>query len=474
MKRTNYWIYRLGKQPFLQLLTSRAVKWMMPACCFLLCFNLCNAQAKNSTLVEEFTSAYHSSDSTLALREIFAAYDKRFVKAHAQMPRLFPWDESDREQIVRIVKQSLAVKDEWIPDMRTTIVGRTTNRMFTVDRIQSASWNNCYGAAFLYLPLNTKNLKKLPVVLLACGHGDGGKLYTWYRLMAENLASNGMAVLVPDNIGQGERTPMGHFNPVGVFDCGLTVQGLIVMETLGWLNWIHKQEQFDTKKIAVCGNSGGGTLGLFLAALAPDKFSTLVCSGYPSSFEFVARKEKVHCRCNLIRGIVGKVEMWQVLGCFAPKPMFILQGKGDEFFPVDLFYPVARNVGDVYMAKRSPAAFKAEVFMGLHGWDEPRLRSITQYLCKQFDLTWNETLKIDPTANEPAPNCYPQWPQTAINIDRLSEQITGKKSKVKYLWEVFSPALPAGKHSAFSVSLPRGDGMDIFAQYEAFLGSSDE
>ena len=76
--------------------------------------------------------------------------------------------------------------------------------------------------------------------------------------MAEYLASSGIAALVPDNIGQGERHFMGHYSAPGVFECGLTVQGLIVMETIGWLNWIRKQRNFNIEKIAVCGNSGEG------------------------------------------------------------------------------------------------------------------------------------------------------------------------------------------------------------------------
>lgn len=133
--------------------------------------------------------------------------------------------------------------------IKTRINGVTRNRDFIVQHLQSVSWNNCYGAAHLYIPSNNDADKGLPVVLLACGHGNNGKLYPAYRKMAEYLASSGIAVLVPDNIGQGERHFMGHYSAPGVFECGLTVQGLIVMETIGWLNWIRKQKILISKRL---------------------------------------------------------------------------------------------------------------------------------------------------------------------------------------------------------------------------------
>lgn len=413
--------------------------------------------------------AYDSKDSTIIMRPVFAYYDSLFAKASHEMPHLLPWIDNDRTKIMQVVRKSLAIKDEWIPKIVATPAGQTKNVNYNIEHLQSTSWDNCYGAAHLYMP--AKSDKKPPIVLLACGHGEGGKVYTSYRLMAENLASNGIAVLVPDNIGQGERSAMGHFNPVGVFDCGLTVQGLIVMETIGWLDWIHQQNRFDKKRVAVCGNSGGGTLGLFLSSVVPDKFSVLVSSGYPSSFEYVARKEKVHCRCNIIPGIVGKIEMWQALGCFAPKPMYILQGKSDEFFPADLFYQVSRNVGDVYQKRKAAEKFQSAVFDGAHGWDEQRIRKMAQYLCNQFSVAWNEQNMITASTNVPAANCYDKWPEKAIDINQLAEKLTGKKIQAKNFFEIFPPSALPRDILINGCHLPGGDCRNIFAQFEAFLGT---
>ncbi len=190
-------------------------------------------------------------------------------------------------------------------------------------------------------------------------------------------------VLVPDNIGQGEREPMGHRDCVKPFACGLSVQGLIVMETLGWVKWASRQPTVGLPRMAAIGNSGGGTLTLFLAALCPE-LAVLSSSGYPSTFEYVARKEKKHCHCNILPASSAKLEMWQLLGCFAPRPLFIFMGSLDTLFGQDLFYQVSREVRDVYRSLDAEKAFQAKLFPGEHSWDERRIQALGAYLATRI------------------------------------------------------------------------------------------
>ena len=411
--------------------------------------------------------AYVPSSSPAALDAAFAYYDHAFDAARKNRLDYRPWIPRDRDTIRQVVRHALRVREEWIPSLRTRVSGETRNEEYTVLHLRSASWDQGYGAAHLYLPKGRSG--KAPAVRIACCHGAVGKLFPIYQRMAQYMASSGLAVLVPDNIGQGERESMGHRTVPGVFDCGLTVQGLIVMETIAWLDWLKAQEQIDLDRIAVCGNSGGGTLGLFLSAVAPDKFSLLVSSGYPSSFEYIARKEKKHCHCNLIPGIVGQVEMWQVLGSFAPKPMYILQGRSDEYFPVDIFRRTARQVGRAYQEQDAADQFKADIYSGTHGWDDERVQNITAYICAQFGLGPFPWDSFAASSLRPASPCYHAWPQDALTITQLAECLSGKTARAEKLSDVFSPhALPLGRDGQPS-QLPGGDPREIFAQFESFL-----
>lgn len=114
---------------------------------------------------------------------------------------------------------------------------------------------------------------------------------------------------------------MGHGDVVGPFAGGLTLAGLTLMESIAWIRWMSPGP------LAIAGNSGGGKLTLLLAALCAERLDAVVSSGFPSRFEFIARKEKKLCHCTILPGIVGQVEMADVLGCFVPGSMLLMQGK---------------------------------------------------------------------------------------------------------------------------------------------------
>ena len=401
----------------------------------------------------------------VALHELFEAYERRFSQATASIPPRQPWIESDRGEILRVIERCLGITDAWIPEIRATVALVSDRRGFSVDHLQSTSWPGCHGAAYLYFP-EVPASDPSPVVILACGHGAGGKQAESYRLMAEHLARNGIAVLVPDNIGQGERAPMGHSNPVQIFGCGLSVQGLIVMETIGWLNWLRAQSRFDSSRIAAIGNSGGGTLTMLLGALRRDELAVVSSSGYPSTFEFIARKEKKHCHCNLLPHIVGELEMWQVYGCIAPKPLFLFQGRGDPLFPGDLLLHTARKVSTAYERRNAAPHFRACLVDGAHSWDAARRRMLAEYLCETLGVPFDEARIVEP-ANEPAlAPCFQAWPGNARNVDEIARDLSGRTSGAAHLWEVFKPpvSMIAEDHPVL-----RSDARQILAQFEAFL-----
>lgn len=129
----------------------------------------------------------------------------------------------------------------------------------------------------------------------------------------------------------------GHSPHYEVFTEEITMNRRDAMKMLGWIGWARRQQRVDPERLAAIGQSGGGTLTVFLAALCPE-LAALSSSGYPSTFDFIARKEKTYCHCNLLPGVVGQLEMWHLLGSVAPRPLYIFQGSEDHLFPEDLFH----------------------------------------------------------------------------------------------------------------------------------------
>jgi dienelactone hydrolase len=114
-----------------------------------------------------------------------------------------------------------------------------------------------------------------------------------------------------DNLGQGSRKEFGHLDAISPLVGGITLQGMIVRETNAWIEWLAEQPFIDSSRIGACGNSGGGTLTLFLTA-TNKRLSAVASCGYPSEFSYVHAKEKKHCACNLLRGSAHLADMPEI------------------------------------------------------------------------------------------------------------------------------------------------------------------
>lgn len=367
---------------------------------------------------------------------------QRRVTIDAQrLPAREPWVPSDRAAIVEATWSVLALELSTIPAVRIDRSRTTAYDGYTVERIEATTWPRCRAAAHLYLPQKPA-AAPVPLVLLFCGHSDGGKEAPAYRAMARLLARTGAAVLVPDNIGQGERVAMGHWNVTGPFEAGLTLQGLIVAEAIAWLEWSRTQDRFDPQKIAAIGNSGGGQLAMFLAALESDRLAAVSASGCLSSFEMLARKEWRLCSCCIFPGAVGRVEMWEMFAAFAPRPLLLFQGLEDEFFSNQHFRTATRRVHRAYAHAGADRVLSTRVFAGGHSWNDERRAAIQAFLQPVLGLRQPaHDAAADQDAQSPGA-CYDAWPSEALNADGLSSQISGRRVSSGSLAQVFlSPEL---------------------------------
>ena len=405
--------------------------------------------------------------AAVSTHDLFERYERRFAEARLRMPERNPAVASDREDIARVTRDCLGIRDAWLPTIDAEKVREAVFDGGQIELLRGTSWPGVVTTALCYVP-DGIGTRPLPLVILCCGHGRGGKLADGYQRMARHITRRGAMVLCPDNLGQGERTPMGHGNCVKPFACGTSVQGLIVMETLGWAAWARRQPRVDPERIAAVGNSGGGTLTVFLAALSPE-LAVLSSSGYPSTFEFVARKEKKHCHCNVLPGVVGRLEMWHLLGSFGPRPLFIFQGDGDPLFPPDLFFHTARKIRQVYRTLGADQAFASRVVSGGHSWDGPRNVALGQFLAEhlKLDRVPGREDALEPLLSA-GDRCLESWPADALSTDALAEQLTGRRVRDGLrLWDVFPPSVPTG--ISLEDLAPRGSTRQIFAQFEAFL-----
>jgi len=414
----------------------------------------------------------------LQTMRVFDSYEKRIAQARITRQLRLPWDPDVKEQIIQETKQLLKYEDSLIPVIRNMeVLSQKAYDTYRVDQLRFTSWNNCWCSASLYLPYVEAG-KKLPLVFLCCGHGAGGRLAKTYLAMAHLLASLGMAVFVPDNMGQGDREPFGHWDVVAPFYCGLTLQGMIVMETIAMIQYLSKDPRFDANRLAACGNSGGGTLTLFLAALAPE-LSVLASSGYPSEFPYIFEKERKHCACNLLPGAAYGPEMWEIYSMFAPKPLLLEQGLYDDLIPVEYNRRTARKVQNTYLQLGAEDQFRHEVTKTRHSWDTEDLQIISTFLAEHLmnpsecaEAQRRLRVYAEPEDIYATDDLHVTFPDTSLSTEEVAEALSGiHMPSGTQLHHVYPPTFQGEplNESAIAPDVGRGDVLRVFAQMECFL-----
>lgn len=407
--------------------------------------------------------------------QVFDDYERRFAQARADRKLSRPWVDADRTDILTKVKTMLGYDEALIPAISDLEpVHQVDMQDHTVTHYRFRSWDRFWGATSLYLP---KKEGKLPLVFVCCGHGMQGRLTESYAAMGHRLASIGIAALVTDNIGQGDRslTPEldkgpDHWLSIAPFACGLTLQGMIVMETIALIRHFSKDPRFDAARLGACGNSGGGTLTMFLAALAPE-LSVLASSGYPSEFDYILQKEKPHCACNLLPGCAYGPQMWEIYSLFAPKPLLLEGGNNDVLIPKDLAQRNARKVRNTYIQLDKESNFDMALTPTNHSWALPDINLISGFLAKHLlGVVPEDADTIISPKN--ISGLHVSMPEEMLPTDQLVQVITGINAPDDLaLHHIFRPSFQ-GRPLAENEILPdigRGDLWRVFAQFECAL-----
>ena len=63
------------------------------------------------------------AEKEIELLQCLEAYDRRFHEKLAKMPAYAPWQKNDRQRIRAVLRQTLGIRPEWIPQIQMQRVG---------------------------------------------------------------------------------------------------------------------------------------------------------------------------------------------------------------------------------------------------------------------------------------------------------------------------------------------------------------
>lgn len=239
-----------------------------------------------------------------------------------------------------------------------------------------------------YLLLPKQVSQPVPLVLCPHGHQRRGKeIYVGEVESEEEQASMeggerdialqavfaGYAAIAPDvrgfwEMARKEEQESGAGNSCGELQrkalmFGRTLIGERVHDMGRLLDYAATRSEIDGSKIAITGNSGGGTVSLFTAAL-DERISVAAPSCYFCTF-FDSIVSIHHCPCNIVPGVMNLGEMYDVAGLIAPRPVLMIAGRDDAIFPLGAVQEAFGHLREVYTAQG--AAENCELFVGEGG-----------------------------------------------------------------------------------------------------------
>ena len=216
--------------------------------------------------------------------------------------------------------------------------------------------------------------EKIPLIICLQGHSTGmhislGRPHSpedeedirGDRDFALQAVARGRASLTIEQRGMGERGGTPH--PACLFPA---MQALMLGRTLlGERCWdvsraidavIAHFPVIDPDRIAVMGNSGGGTTGIYAAALDPRIAAAMPSCAFSGFLPSIGIQQ--HCACNYIPGILREFDMADIAGLIAPRPLVIVNGALDRIFPLDSAMEQAGILRELYSQAGASEAFE--------------------------------------------------------------------------------------------------------------------
>lgn len=237
------------------------------------------------------------------------------------------------------------------------IVDSQQREGFRYEKLIYESRPGFFVTAVIFLPLTPG---PYPGVLIPCGHDANGKAAEAYQRGAIFLARNGIAALIYDPIGQGERYQLldAEGKPrfgstiehtivtVGSIPLGLNVAGYRIWDGMRSIDYLCSREDIDPQRIGCTGNSGGGTLTSYIMAL-DERVQCAAPSCYITSLKNLITVDGPH---DGEQNIAGALDFGMDQGDFilmrAPKPTLICCATHD-------FFPIAGTWDSFRIAKRA-------------------------------------------------------------------------------------------------------------------------
>jgi alpha-beta hydrolase superfamily lysophospholipase len=187
--------------------------------------------------------------------------------AHVPLVILIP------SQNIRVIRKG----SETLAEVVSAGPAPSANDPFTTEEV---SFQNGGQKLVGTLTVPKNGAAPFPGVVIISGSGlqdrDGAGLFNLYRLVAEKLSANGVAVLRVDDRGVGKSVPLAS---------AVTSYRELINDSKAAFEFMSKRPQIDPKKVAMAGHSEGALTALVIAAEEPRVAAIMIMAGGSRSLD---------------------------------------------------------------------------------------------------------------------------------------------------------------------------------------------
>ena len=284
-----------------------------------------------------------------------------------------------------------------------------------IERIVFESRPRFHVTANLYRPARADG--PLPAIVFPCGHAPNGKAAEAYQRFGILMARHGLAVLIWDPLGQGERLQFPHREKEGSsrfgsgtgehrvlgIRCYMVGQNLMqyrVWDAIRALDYLESRPDIDSRRLAIAGQSGGGMTALQLACFEPRiraAFISCAVASFRAKTEALLMADPEQILYGTLHSGIDHPEL---LAAFAPRPLMIGAALRD-YVPIEGTRRTHAELEPVYAKLGSPGNLHLEETDAPHGLNRELRAAAAEFFVRALDAG-TSTVRED-EAQLPAP-----------------------------------------------------------------------
>jgi dienelactone hydrolase len=374
--------------------------------------------------------------------------------------------ETRRDYLCRQIRISLGLYPlPPRPPLKARIFDRVERDGYTIEKVYFQTHPGFYLAGNLYRPFGKQAKAPYPGVLVAHGHWGNGRMANEKEgsisARAITFARQGYVAFTYDMVGYNDTMQISHSfaNTLRHWLHGVSLMGLQTWNSMRALDFLCSLRDVDKKRLAISGESGGGTQTMLLGALEDRLTAVAPCV-------MVSHTMQGGCLCENAPGLRVDFFNVDIAAAAAPKYQIIVGASGD--WTASTMTMEGPSVASIYQMLGVPDRMEYVLFNAPHNINQASREAVYSFFGKHFfggsdparfkeppyQMEPAENLRVFPNKQALPPDAKSAEALTDYLIQIGQEEIEKRKPKDKRTLMQFQKFFrPVWEHT-LSVEIP--------------------